>query len=138
MATKTPPPKVTQRKGAPKGHAPYPGAGRPKGSVGKKTVYKQALERVKAEVKSKGGNPENKKELGPVYGKTPLEFMLAVMADRKMPTGFRAAAAKDAAPYVHPKLATVTVQGNPNQPVATHNMDTAEFKAIAKKMAKDI
>jgi hypothetical protein len=40
-------------------------------------------------------------------GKDPLTFFLEVLADRTAPFDVRAMAAKEAAPYCHPKLASV-------------------------------
>ncbi|WP_245421899.1 hypothetical protein [Rhodoplanes serenus] len=44
-------------------------------------------------------------------GLTPLEFMLGVMRDEKETRDVRLDAAKSAAPYVHPKLASVNHRG---------------------------
>lgn len=44
-------------------------------------------------------------------GLTPLEFMLKVMRESKRDVMERLEAAKAAAPYVHPKLASVEVRG---------------------------
>lgn len=44
-------------------------------------------------------------------GLTPLEFMLATLRDPKRDYVMRLAAAKDAAPYVHPKLANIELTG---------------------------
>lgn len=98
-----------------------PGAGRPKGAKSKRTVYKETIAKLTgAEAAYKkqihhyddNGRPRDKygELLGPYYGETPLEFMIAVMRDPKAPTSFRFAAAKDSAPYVHPKLATIEVK----------------------------
>ena len=40
-------------------------------------------------------------------GLTPLQFMLKQMRDEENPMGLRMEAAKNAAPYVHPKLAAI-------------------------------
>lgn len=44
-------------------------------------------------------------------GLTPLDYMLGVMRDAKADVEMRLEAAKSAAPYVHPKLATIEVTG---------------------------
>lgn len=44
-------------------------------------------------------------------GTTPLEFLLSEMRNTKRSVGIRRACARDAAPYVHPKLAAVEVSG---------------------------
>ena len=51
-------------------------------------------------------------------GLTPLEFMLNVLRDEKNDFKDRYAAAVDAAPYLHPKLAAVEHSGNQDSPVA--------------------
>ena len=40
-------------------------------------------------------------------GITPLEFMLSVLRDESAPTDARFEAAKQAAPYIHPKLSSI-------------------------------
>lgn len=40
-------------------------------------------------------------------GLTPLEYMLGILRDEGQPQEARYMAAKDAAPYVHPRLSTV-------------------------------
>lgn len=50
-------------------------------------------------------------------GETPLQHLLTVMRNPRMPRDFRLEAAKAAAPYVHPKLATVTHVGDAENPV---------------------
>lgn len=47
----------------------------------------------------------------------PLQFMLDTLRDTKAPFDKRMAAARDAAPYVHPKLATVQHQGDKDNPL---------------------
>ncbi len=51
-------------------------------------------------------------------GLTPLDYMLNVMRDDAKPADVRLDAAKSAAPYVHPKLASVEHKGDKNNPVA--------------------
>lgn len=47
-------------------------------------------------------------------GITPLEFMLAEMRNPKRPVAVRRQCARDAAPYVHPKLAAIEHSGGDN------------------------
>ena len=49
-------------------------------------------------------------------GKTPLEYLLAVMRDEKVELKDRQWAAAAAAPYVHPRLAAVEHSGNEDRP----------------------
>lgn len=60
-------------------------------------------------------------------GITPLEFMLSVLQDASKPFDQRYSAARDAAPYMHPRLASSTVKINDKRSVA--DLDTAELIA---------
>jgi hypothetical protein len=71
-----------------------PGAGRKTGSKNKRTSLM-----------------EEASEAALVTGARPLDYMLAVMRDPGEPTQRRIDAAKAAAPYMHPRLATVEVKG---------------------------
>jgi hypothetical protein len=51
-------------------------------------------------------------------GSTPLEFMLNIMADVDAPVTMRLDAAKSAAPYVHARLQSVVIGGDPENPLA--------------------
>jgi hypothetical protein len=73
--------------------------GRKKGSLNKRT---RELQRLAAEVPDKD---------------SPLAFMLSVLQDPDLPLDLRLDAAKNAAPYLHPKLAAVTLKGEEDQPV---------------------
>ena len=68
-----------------------PGAGRPKGRRSDKTV--ERLEAIAA------------------AGITPLDYLLGVMRDVAQEPAVRLDAAKSAAPYVHPKLASIEHSG---------------------------
>lgn len=74
-----------------------PGAGRPKGSQNKSTV--EQIEAVKA------------------TGMTPLEYLTSVYQDVGQDESKRIDAAKAAAPYVHAKLNSVELTGDPDKPV---------------------
>jgi hypothetical protein len=67
------------------------GGGRPKGSKNKKTI---ALEKVVAK-----------------KGISPLDYMLEVLCNTKLPLTVRLDAAKSAAPYLHSRLASVEFKG---------------------------
>lgn len=77
------------------------GAGRPKGAAARKT--REIADRASAE------------------GLTPLEVMLKAMRDLANNEKWTEAAsiAKDAAPYMHPRLANVQHAGDPENPIAT-------------------
>ena len=89
-----------------------PGAGRKKGSVTKKT--REIADRAAAE------------------GITPLEVMIAAMRahyDAKPPRLDEAAAiAKDAAPYMHPRLAAVEHSGEGGGPMKVEFITVIEAK----------
>lgn len=51
-------------------------------------------------------------------GLTPLDYMISVLRDASLPLDKRLQAAKDAAPYVHPKLASVEHRGDAENPIA--------------------
>lgn len=76
-----------------------PGAGRPAGASNKRT-----LEQVEAIEAS---------------GLTPLEYLTSVYQDINADEAKRIDAAKAAAPYVHAKLQTTTLQGPDGGPVET-------------------
>jgi hypothetical protein len=70
------------------------GAGRPKGSQNKKTIaLRMAIEQMA------------------IAGEQPLEVMLSVMRNPDLPPMLRFDAACKAAPYCHPKLASVAQKG---------------------------
>jgi hypothetical protein len=73
-----------------------PGAGRPKGAATRRTreIADAALEE----------------------GLTPLEYLLNVMRNPGLDEARRIDAAKAAAPYVHPRLATVEVGNKDDKP----------------------
>ena len=56
-------------------------------------------------------------------GVTPLEFMLAMMRDEANEPRDRLSAAVAAAPYVHAKLANITLSGDADNPVAVTQVE---------------
>lgn len=73
------------------------GAGRPAGAVTRRT--REVAERALA------------------TGLTPLDYMLTILRDEAKPDDLRFEAAKAAAPYVHPKLASVQHTGEDGGPM---------------------
>lgn len=63
-------------------------------------------------------------------GLTPLGYMLKVMRDESNPQDIRLDAAYKAAPYVHAKLASVELTGNPEHPVE-QRVTVVDEKAVA-------
>lgn len=56
----------------------------------------------------------------------PLAFMLQVLRDTEQPFDKRMAAARDAAPYVHPKLANIQHGGDKDNPLIIEIMKFAK------------
>src|ERR1700687_5480452 len=64
-------------------------------------------------------------------GRTPVNIWLAVLADDNAPLSLRLAVARDAAPYIHPKLAHSVVE---HQSTDKLNLFLADMRA-QKKLA---
>ena len=80
---------------------PRKGAGRRKGQVSEPTKRRiEVAEKALAE------------------GLNPLDYMLSILRDESQPMKERFAAAKEAAPYVHPRLAAVEHSGNAEKPLS--------------------
>jgi hypothetical protein len=73
------------------------GAGRPVGATTRKT--REIAERAAKD------------------GLTPLEYFMTILRNEKAPDAERFAAAKEAAPYIHPKLAAVQHSGDKDSPL---------------------
>ena len=84
-----------------KGHPRPAGAGRKKGTPNRASAARQIA--VEAS------------------GLTPLEHLLAVMRDVSQDVAVRVNAAKAAAPFVHPRLATVELHGEQEAIVVVHD-----------------
>jgi hypothetical protein len=65
-------------------------------------------------------------------GVTPLDFMLGVMRDERASLDLRFEAARSAAPYVHPKLASVAHGGKLDLGIA------ARLDAALKRLRADV
>jgi hypothetical protein len=96
-----------------------PGAGRKPGSPNKATAKRQA------EVKASG--------------LAPLDYLLSVMRDERVPRVERVDAANKAAPYVHPKLASMdhkssdgTMSPKPDHIIIEAAVDDGEDQAAAE------
>ena len=64
-------------------------------------------------------------------GLTPLDFMLKALRDEGNDFLTRFEAAKAAAPYVHPRLASTEVKGDPDSPVGITGLAVAFIKPDA-------
>ena len=96
------------------------GAGRPTGSVSKRGVRisKQVLANLELNSRT-----------------NPLEYLLGVMQDDRQKTSIRMQAAIAAAPYVHPKLASVELKGNQEQPLQVKS-DIGQALAALAELAR--
>ena len=118
--------KPVQPEGPPKAMGgARPGAGRPRGNLNRKTLaLKAAIEKTTEELRNSGG--------------LPLEYMLSVMRNPAVDEKRRDAMAIAAAPYLHARLAAVTVQGDPEKPVHLVNEDAESFtRRIAGLSARE-
>ena len=79
-----------------------PGAGRKKGQVSKEAAARKVIQVQAAE-----------------GGITPLEYMLSILRNESLEQSARFAAAKEAAPYCHNRLAAVEHSGNAESPLET-------------------
>lgn len=150
MVTKTPSAPDSEKPKKLRGRGSGRPRGRPLGSKGKKTIYREKLDSLKdaqaayeAQIASidEHGVKRDKygNVLGDFYGETPLEFMLAVMHDAKAPTAFRFQAAKESAPYRHPKLASIEVKSkNVNVDVSKDHKGQDLTPEQASKVYKDL
>ena len=78
------------------------GAGRKKGQVSAETAFRKEVQ-----AKAAAG------------GLMPLDYLLQILRDENQEQSARFAAAKEAAPYVHNRLAAVEHSGNENRPIKT-------------------
>jgi hypothetical protein len=62
-------------------------------------------------------------------GLTPLEYMIRLMRDESLDTGTRLDAAKSAAPYVHAKLAQISLSGPNGGPLQVEQTVRDELMA---------
>jgi hypothetical protein len=93
--------------------------GKKTGGGSRKGVPNKATARREAEVKASG--------------LTPLEFLLSVMRDEANCLRDRTDAAKAAAPYVHPKLAQMTLGGESDQSLVVQIVKFSEKDCIPRR-----
>lgn len=79
-----------------------PGAGRKKGQVSEQAAARKSMQAAALSA-----------------GLSPLDYMLSILRDEGQEQSARFAAAKEAAPYVHNRLAAVEHSGNEDKPVKT-------------------
>jgi hypothetical protein len=77
--------------------------------------------------RSKGGVDKIKREaILAAQGITPLDYMLAIVRNETEDKQVRLDAAKAAAPYVHARLQTTTLAGDPEKPLKVETMSELE------------
>ncbi len=59
-------------------------------------------------------------------GLTPLDYMLAVMRNPRLPVAMRFDAARSAAPYIHPRLSAIEHTGKDGGPIITERVSDIE------------
>jgi hypothetical protein len=70
-------------------------------------------------------------------GITPLDYMLGIVRNEQEDKTVRLDAAKAAAPYVHARLQTTTLAGDPEKPLKVDNMSELEtVRRVAFLLAK--
>jgi hypothetical protein len=85
------------------------GRGKPKGSPRSGGRQKVAVDKIKREA------------ILAAQGITPLDYMLGIIRNDQEDKAVRLDAAKAAAPYVHARLQTTTLAGDPENPIKLDN-----------------
>jgi hypothetical protein len=88
--------------------------GRPKGYPKTGGRQKGAVEKIKREA------------ILAAQGITPLDYMMGIVRNEKEDKTVRLDAAKAAAPYVHARLQTTTLAGDPEKPLKVDNLSDLE------------
>lgn len=95
-----------------------PGAGRKQGQVADKTKLRVAVA-----------------EKALQEGISPLDYLLSILRDAEQGQAARFAAAKEAAPYIHPRLAAVDHSGSMS--ITTQEQAMAEIEQAASQLEAD-
>ena len=91
-----------------------PGRGKPKGLPKSGGRQKGAVDKIKREA------------ILAAQGITPLDYMLGIIRNEEEDKTVRLDAAKAAAPYVHARLQTTTLAGDPEKPLKLDNLSDLE------------
>jgi hypothetical protein len=67
---------------------------------------------------------------------TPLRHFLEILNDRKQSPALRFAAAKAAAPYMHPRLASIAVRAEPQHGYDLSELDDQELDIFGRILMK--
>ena len=90
------------------------GRGKPKGLPKSGGRQKGAVDKIKREA------------ILAAQGITPLDYMLGIVRNEEEDKTVRLDAAKAAAPYVHPRLQTTTLAGDPEKPLKVDSLSELE------------
>lgn len=71
-------------------------------------------------------------------GLTPLDYMLKTLRNEKADPVLRMEAAKAAAPYVHPKLSSVTVGGDQAAPIRLESLSLDQLLKLGERLEKTL
>jgi hypothetical protein len=87
--------------------------------------------------RQKGGVDKIKREaILAAQGITPLDYMLGIIRNEQEDNTVRLDAAKAAAPYVHARLQTTTLAGDPEKPLKVDMSDLEAARRLAFLMTK--
>src|SRR6476620_1609066 len=90
------------------------GRGKPRGLPKSGGRQKGAVDKIKREA------------ILAAQGITPLDYMLGIIRNEQEDKAVRLDAAKAAAPYVHARLQTTTLAGDPEKPLKVDNLSDLE------------
>lgn len=114
------------------------GSGRPKGAKTRPTL--QDLQNKIAMVEPHTLKARNDLTARKLHDKAaadpsvrlPLDFLLEIMADERLPIAMRLDATKSAAPYLHSKLQTLDVKSQEDKTLRIEFVDFRETPALAR------
>src|SRR3954452_17941735 len=90
--------------------------------------------------RTKGGVDKIKREaILAAQGITPLDYMLGIVRNEQEDKTVRLDAAKAAAPYIHARLQTTTLAGDPEKPLKVDSMSEREAaRRLSSLMTKAV
>ena len=83
-------------------------------------------------MQGKGLTRQIRRKIALSDGQTPLDYLLAVMQDEEAPDKDRISCAIAAAPYVHPRLASVELKGDKDKPLQVATDIGTALQALAE------
>ena len=114
---------------------PKPAGGRRRAAI--REEQQKQVEEIRSRIT---GQPIPPPDPARVQRLSAKKFFEDVLGDTEMPFATRFKAAKELLPYECPKLQSVTLKGDPGNPLTTVNANTTleEIEAIAKRALQDI